>query len=146
MFFYLLVVIAISFCVGYFGGRVSNESKNISSPEVINALINEYNLLDETTNEVYPFLVFQPYSINTIIYSVNGGIIMTPAYAAVFYFGLAIFRRLKLEQGHMTEKTLNMHKQINQVLFIQVSTIQVNITTITLHCYFTLCLYFTITF
>lgn len=101
-------------------GRSSDEGTDVSSQEIINILKEEYSAEEYPNGPMYPYYIEKSDSFITMLYSLTSLIFMVIAYGTVFYFGMAIFKRLKVERAHMSVKTLNMHKQINQVLVIQV--------------------------
>lgn len=116
---YLIFAFFMSLLQGVIGIVEIYSNKLMETSELKQVLLNDFQ---SATDDValLPFVIIRSTSSYTVLYAVNAVIIVVPSYIANVWYGWQVYKTLKASRNIMSARTLNIQKQITNVLVIQV--------------------------
>lgn len=127
MLLYIFMVFLAGAFMSFLAVTQSIANSNVKGPR-FDEVFEYYNLVRVNSTVPRPYVVFAPFCLETQIYCIYGALWIAGANIVVAYFTVIIMKTLKTVRHNMTPKTYLLNKQINQLLYIQVSTVLVTIT------------------
>lgn len=120
--FCVLIVFLLSLSEAIFGFFLTLNNGFVESEYLNYILTKEYHLSSPSDLTIpLPYVGFSGASFTTIFYCIYGSSLVMMAFSSSIYYGFGVYNQLLLQKGVMALKTIRLHKQITNIMLIQVS-------------------------